>query len=164
MGVFILWKTAILRILIGTFLFNYTWSENFFCPQTSLLQLPPSASCIRHSDQRATCLGSRSVSLCGTGTWPGWRRWRLRSEHTTQYATAEALMFKDPVGSAELQEMEMMVWCCGLFSIFPDARGAPGTSVTFAACLFLVFFCFVSDGLRAVRQLFAPYKWLPVTL
>lgn len=81
--------------------------------------------------------------LCGTGTWPGWRRWRLRSEHTTQYATAEALMFKDIredlTGPAGLQEMKRMVWCCSLFSIFTDIRGAPGTSVTFAACLFL--FC-----------------------
>lgn len=126
---------------INTFLFNYTWSETFFCLQTSRLQLPPSASCIRHSDQRATCLRSRSVFPCGTGTWPGWRRWRLRSEHTTQSATAGALMFEAIRKiwwlQQRLQEMKRMVWCCCLFSIFTDTRGAPGTSVTLAACLFL---------------------------
>lgn len=67
----------------------------FFCVQTSRLQLPPSASCIRLSGQRATCSGSKSAFLCGTGTWPGWRRWRPRSERTTLCATAEALTFKD---------------------------------------------------------------------
>lgn len=77
-------------------LFTLTWAENSFCVQTSRLQLPPSASCIRHSGQRATCSGIKSAFLCGTGTWPGWRRWRPRSERTTPCATAGALMFKDP--------------------------------------------------------------------
>lgn len=92
-------QTVIFRLLFIAILifggFTWTWTKNSFCVQTSRLQLPPSASCIRRSGQRATCSGSKSAFLCGTGTWPGWRRWRPRSERTTLCATAEALMFKD---------------------------------------------------------------------
>lgn len=90
-GIFRMLFIAILIFL----LFTWTWAENSFCLQTSRLQLPPSASCIHHSGQRATCSGSKSAFLCGTGTWPGWRRWRPRSERITPCATAGALMFKD---------------------------------------------------------------------
>lgn len=63
--------------------------------KTSLRQPPPSAPCIRRFMQKATHSGSWSVLLRGTGAWPGWKKWRLSTEHTILAETADPLTVRD---------------------------------------------------------------------
>lgn len=62
--------------------------------KTSLRQPPPSAPCIRRFMQKATPSQSWSVLRRGTGTWPGWKRWRLSTEHIILAETADPLTLR----------------------------------------------------------------------
>lgn len=57
--------------------------------QTSLRQPLPSAPCTRRSGRKAIRWVNRSLCLRGTGTWPGWRKWKPGTERNIPQEAAE---------------------------------------------------------------------------
>lgn len=57
--------------------------------QTSLRRPLLSAPCTRRSARRAKRWASRSPCLHGTGTWPGWRKWKPGTERNIPGEAAE---------------------------------------------------------------------------
>lgn len=62
--------------------------------QTSLHQLPRSAPCIHHFVQKATHSGSWNPFPRGTGTWPGWKKWKRSTEPATLAGTPQPLTLR----------------------------------------------------------------------